>query len=151
MPLNRCLGPLPATGTPQPSFSGSTSPRPRIRGISLEDTDNDPQWFAFHLVGSLDRTLEGAAEPALRALHGGSGLRTTVPPLVVELLAERVDGRLAIVLDDYHAIHEQACHGFVRGLVDSAPPTVRVVIASRSPPPLRLARMRYRQRGRSRA
>jgi LuxR family maltose regulon positive regulatory protein len=110
--------------------------------LSLDPHDNDPRWFAARLLASLDRVLPGRFDAAERALEGGLDLRATVVPLIVNVLAERAGGRLAIVLDDYHLITDPACHELASDLVDALPAGVSVIVASRTLPPLRLGRRR---------
>ena len=52
---------------------------------------------------------------------------------------------MLLVLDDYHLISSDTLQASVRFLLDHRPPQLRVVLASRSDPPLGLAR--YRGRG----
>ena len=49
-----------------------------------------------------------------------------------------------LVLDDYHVVHAPAIHEAMAFLVDHLPPQLRLVIATRSDPPLPLARLRAR-------
>ena len=50
----------------------------------------------------------------------------------------------ALILDDYHVIDAELVHDAVTFLVDHLPPQMHLVIASRSDPPLPLARLRAR-------
>jgi len=109
--------------------------------LSLDVHDNDVQRFATHLLAALRRPFGGGFEAAALTLRGGSDIVETVIPLVADGLARRA-APLAIVLDDYHAIGAACCHRVVRALVDAAPPGVAVVVASRTAPPLQLARRR---------
>ena len=49
-----------------------------------------------------------------------------------------------LVLDDYHLIGSQPVHASVGFLLEHRPPGLRLVLASRSDPPLALARLRAR-------
>jgi LuxR family maltose regulon positive regulatory protein len=51
------------------------------------------------------------------------------------------EGQVALVLDDYHLIEAPPVHHSVAFLVDRLPPGLRLVLASRSDPPLPLARL----------
>jgi ATP/maltotriose-dependent transcriptional regulator MalT len=110
--------------------------------LSVDGHDNDPRRFAAQLIAALDRVMPGELEAAQRTLHGGSDLNDTVVPLIVDALGHRSGGSLAIVLDDYQAISDARCHEVTRELVDALPAGVAVVIATRTEPPLRLARRR---------
>jgi LuxR family transcriptional regulator, maltose regulon positive regulatory protein len=111
--------------------------------LSLDGQDDDPRRLVAHLLAALDRLWPAAAIDAERVLLGGSDLLATVLPLAVDALARNVGpAGLTIVLDDYHLVTEEACHHLVTALVDMLVPGVRVVVASRTAPPLRLARRR---------
>jgi LuxR family maltose regulon positive regulatory protein len=121
--------------------------RTESRGVwvSVDAQDNDPRRLCAHLLTGLDRVWPGALVEAETALVGGSDLVETVVPLTADALAERVSddgGGLTLVLDDYHLVTEQECHRVLTALVDSLPPGVRVVVSSRTVPPLRLGRRR---------
>jgi LuxR family maltose regulon positive regulatory protein len=54
------------------------------------------------------------------------------------------DQPLALVLDDYHVIDAEPIHSAVAFLVEHLPPRMHLVVATRSDPPLPLARLRGR-------
>ncbi|NIS83364.1 MAG: hypothetical protein GTO14_24930 [Anaerolineales bacterium] len=56
----------------------------------------------------------------------------------------RVQYPLGVVLDDYHVISSQQVHDALIFLVDHLPQQVRLILASRSEPPLPLAKLRAR-------
>ena len=62
--------------------------------------------------------------------------------LVNELDAEPGKDEVLLVLDDYHLIDSQAVHASLRFLLEHLPPGLRLVLTSRSDPPLPLARLR---------
>src|SRR4030095_588402 len=49
-----------------------------------------------------------------------------------------------LVLDDYHMVESQECHRSLSFLVEHLPPTLQLVLSTRSDPPLPLARLRAR-------
>ena len=51
---------------------------------------------------------------------------------------------MILVLDDYHFISSQAVHEQVAFLLEHCPITLHLVIATRSDPPLPIARLRAR-------
>ena len=53
-------------------------------------------------------------------------------------------GQTVLALDDYHVIEAREVHEAVSFLVEHLPETASVAIASRSDPPLGLARLRSR-------
>jgi LuxR family maltose regulon positive regulatory protein len=111
--------------------------------LSLDDSDNDPRWFAGRLLAALGRPLpEGALAESRRAFEAGSEIEATVVPLLANSLAACLDRRLALVLDDFHVLAEPACHRLTSALVDALPPELPVIVTSRTLPPLRLGRRR---------
>jgi LuxR family maltose regulon positive regulatory protein len=110
--------------------------------VSLDELDNDPRRLCAHLLAAIEGAVPGAMTDARQALTGGSDLREVVVPLVVGALAERVDGRLVVVLDDYHLIEHESGHALVAAFLDALPSTVRVIVSSRTIPPLRVVRRR---------
>jgi LuxR family maltose regulon positive regulatory protein len=65
-----------------------------------------------------------------------------LPALINELLEAPND--TVLLLDDYHVIHHEAIHAGMTFLLERVPGNHRFVIASRSEPPLPLARLRAR-------
>jgi hypothetical protein len=62
-------------------------------------------------------------------------------------MAGAAPGReIALVLDDFQFISSHAVHEQLAFLVEHCPPTLHIVIATRSDPPLPLARLRARGR-----
>lgn len=110
--------------------------------VSLDAMDNDPQRLCAHLVSSIEGALPGGTGKALKALDGGVDPLEVVVPLLADALAERIVGRLVVVLDDYHVIESADCHAFVGGLIDALPPSMCMIVSSRSLPPLRVPRRR---------
>jgi LuxR family maltose regulon positive regulatory protein len=65
----------------------------------------------------------------------------------VALAAERVEpGPFVLVLDDLQALHAPAAHAALAALLDGLPPEVTLAVASRTPAPLPIARMRSQGR-----
>lgn len=104
--------------------------------LSLDGRDNDPWRLTARLLAVVD------APGARRAMDAGASLRDTVLPLALAALGADDGERLVVVLDDYHQITNTQCHALVVQLIDALPAHVRVVVASRTQPPLRLARRR---------
>ena len=113
--------------------------------LSLDAGDNDPARFWRHAVAALDRARPGTGErlaPLLGPPAPASfqGLVTALINELGELAADEV----LLVLDDYHLISAQPVHESVAFLVEHRPAGMCVVLASRSDPPLPLARLRAR-------
>ncbi|HEX6025127.1 MAG TPA: AAA family ATPase, partial [Solirubrobacter sp.] len=108
-------------------------PETRVAWLSLDDGDNDLARFEAHLVAAL-----GVTEPNEQPVP----IETTLTALVNALAAAAVP--TVLVLDDYHVIEAAAVHDGVAFLLDHLPSELRLVICSRSDPPLPLARLRTR-------
>ena len=115
-----------------------------VAWLSLDAGDNDPARFWRHVVAALGQARPGIGElagPGLGPLEASSpdGL---VMALINELAADPGEDEVLLVLDDYHLIDSQPVHGSLLFLLEHLPPGLRVVLASRSDPPLPLARLR---------
>jgi LuxR family maltose regulon positive regulatory protein len=112
--------------------------------LALDRDDNDPVRFWTYLI------------EALRTQHPATGVRSLAP-----LLAPRVDvvtdvlpvlsaelatlpRRIVLVLDDYHLVTNPEIDESLAFFVEHLPQTLELVLASRSEPPLPLARLRAR-------
>jgi LuxR family maltose regulon positive regulatory protein len=104
---------------------------PRAAWLSLDDGDNDPARFLAHLVTAL-----GAEALTAQPMP----VQTTLTVLVNQLTAAAQP--TVLVLDDYHVIETPAVHDAVAFLLNHVPPELRLLILSRSDPPLPLARLR---------
>ncbi|MET0865854.1 MAG: hypothetical protein ABWZ98_16100, partial [Nakamurella sp.] len=110
--------------------------------LSLDDTDNDPAAFWSGLVASIARVVPGFASSVLPALSSVAGvaLRAVVARILNEM--DGLEQPIVLALDDYHRITDRVCHETVALLLERQPSTVRLIIATRSDPPLPLARSR---------
>jgi LuxR family maltose regulon positive regulatory protein len=120
--------------------------RRRSAWLTLDAGDNDPARFWRHLIASMDRALPGIEDRV------GPLLGPPPPPsferlatAVINALVEEPGGEdLLLVLDDYHVIDSETVHASLGFLLEHRPPALRLVVASRSDPPLALARLRAR-------
>ena len=110
--------------------------------LSLDAADNDPARFWRHAVAALDRARPGIGD-GLAPLLGPpapSSFQGVVTALINELAADEA----LLVLDDYHVISAPQVHESLAFLLEHRPAGLCVVLASRSDPPLALARLRAR-------
>ncbi len=114
-----------------------------VAWITLDEADADPVRLWTYVASSVDRVAEGVGRPALK--------RLAVPGTSVELAVEQLLNRLhsyaqplAIVLDDLHLLGSEAAYHSVEHAVERLPQNVRMLAATRSDPPIRLARLRAR-------
>jgi LuxR family maltose regulon positive regulatory protein len=110
--------------------------------LSLDDDDNDLARFLTYLVAALTTLGTTVGDSALAALKAPQP-----PPATAILTAlindlEALPQGCALVLDDYHVITAEAVHQALTFLLEHRPARLRLVILSRSDPPLPLARLR---------
>jgi LuxR family maltose regulon positive regulatory protein len=116
-----------------------------VAWLSLDAADNDPARFWRHAVAALDRARPGIAGRAgpLLGPPAPSSFEGLVIVLINELAAQPGGDEVLLVLDDYHLIDAQQVHTPLMFLLEHPPPGLRLVLASRSDPPLpRLPRLR---------
>ena len=113
-----------------------------VAWLSLDPDDNDPMRFWRYVVAALDRVVGGLGEHMVPLLSPGSG--TSTQGVVTALINRLQDqpGDLALVLDDYHAIESTVILDSLGFLLSHLPPRLHLAIASRSDPPLPVARLR---------
>jgi len=112
-----------------------------VAWLALDDTDNDPQAFWASLLAAL--TINGAIPPE-------SPLRQLIPAVRFDIHAAMLisDGLAALaepvvlILDDFQVITDSRVHRSIERLLDHQPPQLRIVLATRADPPLRLQRRR---------
>ncbi|HLN70362.1 MAG TPA: LuxR C-terminal-related transcriptional regulator [Streptosporangiaceae bacterium] len=119
---------------------------PPAAWLSLDVGDNDPARFWRHGVAALDQARPGLAERVgpLLGPPAPSSYEGLVTALINELAAGPDADQVLLVLDDYHLIDSEAVHESLGFLLEHRPPGLRLVLASRSDPPLALARLRGR-------
>lgn len=115
---------------------------PSVAWVSLDAGDNDPVRFwryGITACQTFDSAVGTAALELLRAsrrLPLEAALTTFINDLA------RLERRCVLVLEDYHVITSSQIHDTVAYLIDHLPAAQRLVIMTRSDPPLPLARLR---------
>ncbi|MDF2977467.1 MAG: malT [Actinomycetospora sp.] len=113
--------------------------------VSLDEADDDPIRFWTYVLTALHRAAPELADGALGALSTpGLDPVDLALPLLLNALVE-LDRRYVLVLDDYHVLSDPRVHEGVEFLLAYLPPTLHLVLAGRSDPPLPLARLRARR------
>jgi LuxR family transcriptional regulator, maltose regulon positive regulatory protein len=120
---------------------------PPVAWLSLDAGDNDPVRFWRHVLAALDLTRPGIAGRIgpLAGPPAPPSYDALVSALINDVVTEPGPPGVLLVLDDYQLITSPAVHAPVRYLLERRPTGLCVVLASRSDPPLGLAR--YRARG----
>jgi ATP/maltotriose-dependent transcriptional regulator MalT len=112
-----------------------------VAWLSLDQRDNDPASFWTYLVAALNTGVPGEGAGAL--------LQPPEPPNEAGLVAllndlDAISDDVVLVLDDYHVIDARDVQDGMAFLLEHLPPQIHLVIASRTDPPLPLARLRGR-------
>ncbi|MBW4438456.1 MAG: hypothetical protein KME04_15050 [Pleurocapsa minor GSE-CHR-MK-17-07R] len=112
--------------------------------FSIDTRDNDPVRFWDYVVAAIQTAYPEIGEQTLILLHEPQPLpiETILSTLINELSA--LHDMLAIVLDDYHSIESSAIHDGLAFLIEHMPSKIRLIMTTRTDPPLPLARMRVR-------
>jgi LuxR family maltose regulon positive regulatory protein len=113
--------------------------------VTLEENDNDIIRFLAYFIAALQTIDVAVGDQLLSLFH--SSQQEQVEAVLVPLINQvaQTKNRFALVLDDYHLIESQDIHQGLSFWLEHQPPTMHLVIAGRSDPPLPLAKMRARR------
>ncbi len=113
--------------------------------LSLDEFDDQPRQFWQYLVGAFKHAgligLDDAEKHLMRQQE--ADLNHAISSLINALNDDNNPWQL--VIDDYHVINTDAIHRQLAWFMDYLPPGILVTIASRTEPPLPLARWRVRR------
>jgi LuxR family maltose regulon positive regulatory protein len=115
-----------------------------VAWLSLDKDDNRAGRFLRYLVAALQGVDPAIGTEAAQLL---AVARKAPPEAILTSLINDLDAtgqEMALVLDDYQFISSQDVHEEVAFLLDHCPTAFHLVIATRSDPPLPLARLRAR-------
>jgi LuxR family maltose regulon positive regulatory protein len=110
--------------------------------LSLEPSDNNLERFLTYLLAALAELHPGLERNSiiglpLRQMHS---LEVILTPLINDL--SDITTPFALVLEDFHYIHDERVLRSIAFLVDHIPPALRLIILTRVDPSLPLARLR---------
>lgn len=118
----------------------------RVGWLSLDEDDNHLTRLLTHLTAALRGTGID-----VDAVNLGSEPSTSTPTVLTAIVNEAVRAsdhspatHWILVVDDYHAIEASDVHEATTFLLDHLPNRLHLLIATRSDPPLPLARLRSR-------
>lgn len=123
---------------------GRRHPDMRVAWLSLDERDNDLSRFLTYLIVALQGIEADIGSEAMSFLH--SAQVVPVELVLTALINDVADtgGEIILVLDDYHLISARPIHDAVNFLLDHLPSQLHLAIATRSDPPIPLARLRSR-------
>lgn len=109
--------------------------------LSLDASDNDPIQFLQYLIRALEPII-----PSVKIELPGmlQGLPTDSQLNRILNVVGQQPCSFVLVLDDFHLIQSQSVLDLVTVLIERMPPQIRVILISRTDPPLPLARWRTR-------
>lgn len=110
--------------------------------LSLDDGDSDPARFWTGVIDAL-RGVEPGLAPSAREALGARNIdliEVALPLLLNELI--QTGREIVLVLDDYQVVRDDEVHRSVAFMLDHLPAHLHLAIATRSDPPLPLARLR---------
>ncbi len=116
-----------------------------VAWLSLDATDNEPTTFWGYVIAALQRRAPEVGKGALALLDED---QLMAPEAALTSLINDLSGmseRVTLVLDDYHVIHSPEVQAGMVFFLEHLPEQVALVIATRSDPPLPLARLRGRR------
>jgi LuxR family transcriptional regulator, maltose regulon positive regulatory protein len=117
---------------------------PSICWLSLDEEDNDPALFLNYFIAAWENNnlLQGEESRALLLTLPALPIRSVMGALVNDL--SNFTAPIWFVLDDFQYITNQTIQEGIAFFLDHLPAHVHLVIATRSDPPLALARLRAR-------
>lgn len=117
---------------------------PNFCWLSLDASDNEPTRFFLYWIAALQSVVPACGRQTQLLLLGP---QPTAPETLLTLLLNEMatlTKPVVLVLDDYHLITAPAIHEALTLIIDRLPPTVHLLLLSRTDPPLPLARWRVR-------
>ena len=119
----------------------------------LDSSDSDPTTFMTYLIEAL-RRMQGArkndesmiGQNAWALLEGPQkGIKPMqVMTVLINELSEQLSCPTLVVMDDYHYTTSVVVHQLVDFLLENGPFNLRLILTTRTDPPLSLARLRAR-------
>ncbi|MBE0696346.1 MAG: hypothetical protein IH586_05435, partial [Anaerolineaceae bacterium] len=122
---------------------GTSSPW-KVCWLSLDIGDNDPVRFLTYLTAALENVQPWIGAEVRSLLQSSHSLQPQTPLSMLINDLQEFPQSVTLVLDDYQFISNSTIHNGIIFLLEHMPNNVHVVIATRSDPPLPLARLRGR-------
>ena len=125
---------------------GAGGGSPGFAWLKVDQGENDLARFLAYLTAALQEVHPNLGNGMLAALQTPRPPDSrTLATWLINDLAQLQEG-LVLVLDDLHLITSQPVHHFLSTLAEYQPQQLRLVFATRTDPPLPLARLRARRR-----
>ena len=114
--------------------------RKPVAWLTLDEGDNDPAVLWSYVIEALRRACPAIGQLASPQTAGVASIVDTVLPRLVNELDDL--GEVTLILDDFHQLGDGAARESIAWFVDHAPPTVQLVLSTRTEPDLPLAALR---------
>lgn len=111
--------------------------------FSLDEGDNEPLRFWSYILATLNKLQANIATEAQEVLKASQEYKAMLTILLNNLVT--LESPVIMVLDDYHLISNEELHEGVSFLLEHLPKHLKLILISRSEPPLPLGRLRVRQ------
>ncbi|MFN2236477.1 MAG: LuxR C-terminal-related transcriptional regulator [Anaerolineales bacterium] len=113
-----------------------------VAWLSLDEFDNDIGRFIDYLIAAMQIVEPdlGKTIPKLIDASDAFSANNLITSFINEILITNKD--YLFVLDDFHVISERDVHALMIFLIENLPPNLHLMIASRTDPPIQVARLR---------
>ncbi|MCB8945840.1 MAG: tetratricopeptide repeat protein [Ardenticatenaceae bacterium] len=113
--------------------------------LTLDSHDNDPTRFLTYLIAALQTAVHPHLSHHARTLlqSGQPTPAQTILTLLLNELASQTEP-IFLILDDYHNLTNPYLHEAIQFFIEHLPPTLHLILTTRSEPPLSLPRWRVR-------
>jgi len=110
--------------------------------ISLDEGDNDPIHFLQYLLTALQKVVPTIQAEMLSTLRGPTSFVSLLSTIINEI--SKYTAPFVLVLDDFHVLQAQPVLDFLASLIEHVPPSMHVILISRTDPLLPLSHLRVR-------
>jgi LuxR family maltose regulon positive regulatory protein len=119
----------------------------------LDPSDSDPYTFMTYLIEALRRVTGFPIQDGIQIGQNARALlenpQSSSEPLqvmtvLINELEEQLNNPYLVVMDDYHYVTSLVVHQLVDFLLENGPASLKMILSTRSDPPLGLARLRGR-------
>ena len=113
--------------------------------VSVDEPDNDPKVLLTYVAEALDAVQPIGGQVFDALMSAGSLALGSVLSRLGSAFSSMTEP-VVLVLDDVHVLRNQECRAALSVLADHVPSGSRLVLAGRTEPPLRIARLRAENR-----
>ena len=115
-----------------------------VAWLAVDHDDNNVVWFLAHLIEAIRQVRPTLAEELVRVLeeHGNDVERFVLASLIDEI--HEGGERMAIVIDDWHRVTDNAAVAAVEYLIDNGCHHLQLIVTSRNKSGLPMSRTRVR-------